>query len=146
MCLVYAGVLVLFALAVGFLFMSHMEHILGGLYAASGMTDPGAFVTRHLVTNASLHIFVAPLIALAVGGVSALACVLLRSVPRGTAIALSVVSAMLFVAGATSIKFAESLAHAQRPPFIQFGLAALAITLASAHPLIAAARRRPVSA
>lgn len=144
--LVYAGVLVLFALAVGFLFMSHMEQMLGGLYVASGMTDPGAFVTRHLVTNASSHIFVAPLIALAVGGVSALACVVLRSVRRGTAIALSAISAMLFVAGATSIQIAGSLARAQRPPFIQFGLAALAITLASAHPLLAAARRRRVSA
>jgi hypothetical protein len=144
--LVYAGVLVVFALALGFLFMSHMQQILGGLYEASGMNDPGAFVTRHLVTNASSHIFVAPLIALAVGGVSALACVLLRSVPRGTAIVLSVVSAMLLVAGATSIQIGESLARAQRPPFIQFGLTALAITLASAHPLLAAVRRRRVSA
>ena len=110
------------------------------------MNDPGAFVTRRLVTNASTHIFVAPLIALAVGGVSALACVLSRSVARGAAIALSVGSAMLFVGGATSIRIAESLARAQRPPFIQFGLTALAITLASAHPLLAAVRRRRASA
>src|SRR5438093_3937670 len=34
--LVYAVVLVVFALALGFAFMPHMEHILRGLYTASG--------------------------------------------------------------------------------------------------------------
>jgi hypothetical protein len=110
------------------------------------MNDPEAFVTRHLVTNASSHIFIAPLIALVVGAVSALAYLLLRSVDRRTAIALSVVSVILFVAGIVSIQVAESLTRAQRPPFIQFGLAALAITLASAHPLLTAVRGRRTSA
>src|SRR5206468_9722291 len=114
--LVYAVVLVVFALALGFAFMPHMEHILRGLYTASGMNDPEAFVTRHLVTNASSHIFIAPLIALVVGTVTALACLLLRSVRHDTAIALSVVSVLLFVAGAMSIRAAETLARAQRPP------------------------------
>ena len=86
--LVYAGVLVAFALALGFGFRPHMERILGGLYAASGMTDPAAFVTPHLVTNASSHLFSAPLIALAVGAVSASACLLLRSIQRRTALVL----------------------------------------------------------
>src|SRR5712691_10980969 len=83
--LVYAGVLVVFALAVGFAFMPHMEHILAGLYAASGMSDPQAFVTRHLVTNASSHIFVAPVIALVIGALGGLGYLLLRSVRRRTA-------------------------------------------------------------
>lgn len=139
--LVYASVLVMFALGVGFAFMPHMEHILAGLYAASGMSDPEAFVTRHLVTNASSHIFIAPLIALVVATINALACLLVWSVRRDTAIALGVVSVLLFVAGAMSIRVAESMARAQRPPFIQFGLAALAITLSSAHPLFVAVRR-----
>ena len=65
--LVFASVLVAFALAFGFVFMAHMERILRVVYAASGMTDPEAFVTRHLVTNASSHIYVAPLLALVVG-------------------------------------------------------------------------------
>jgi hypothetical protein len=144
--LVYAGVLVVFALAVGFAFMPHMVHSLAGLYAASGMSDPEAFVTRHLVTNASSHIFIAPTIALVIGAVGGLACLLLRSVRRRTAIALSGASVILFVAGAMSIHVAESLPRAQRPPFIQFGLAALAITLASAHPLLVAVRAQRTEA
>jgi len=118
--LVYAGVLVVFALAVGFAFMPHMVHSLAGLYAASGMSDPEAFVTRHLVTNAASHIFIAPTIALVIGALGGLACLLLRSVRRRTAIALSGASVILFVAGAMSIHVAESLPRAQRPPFIQF--------------------------
>jgi hypothetical protein len=138
--LVYAAVLVVFAFVLGFIFMPHMEHILAVVYASSGMTEPSAFVTRHLLTNASSHIFIAPLIALVIGAVSAVACLLLKSVRPRTAIVLSVVGLTLFVAGVASIRVATSLACAQRPPFIQFGLAALAITLASAHPLFAAAR------
>jgi hypothetical protein len=144
--MVSTAVLVACALTIGFVFMPHMQQILSAAYTASGMTDPESFVIRHEVDNASLHLFLAPGIALLVGGLSACACSLLRSVPRQTAIALGVGSLLVFAAAIASIRVAISQPRAQRPPFIMFGLGSFAVTLASAHPLVAAIRRsrRPV--
>ena len=136
-----AAVLVACALTIGFVFMPQMQQVLSAPYAVSGMTDPESFVTRHLVSNASSHLFIAPVVALLVGGLSALACSLLRSVPRQTAMALGVGSLLVFAAGVASIRFATSQPRAQRQPFIMFGLGSLAVTLASAQPLVAAIRR-----
>jgi len=143
---VYSAVLVAFALVIGLAFMPHMERILAGPFATSGMSDPDAFVARRLATNASSHLFIAPLIALVVGAAGALAHSLLRSVRPRTAIILNLANVMLFSAGVAAIRIATTLTRAQRPPFIQFGLGALLIALASAHPLLAAARRRRGSA
>jgi hypothetical protein len=144
--MVSTALLVACALAIGFVFMPHMQQILSAAYTASGMTDPESFVTRHEVGNASSHLFVAPVIGLLVGCLSAGACSLLRSVRRQTAIALGAGSLLVLAAAIASIRFATSQPRAQRPPFIMFGLGSLAVTLASAHPLVAAIRRsrRPV--
>ncbi|PYR94175.1 MAG: hypothetical protein DMF84_06395 [Acidobacteria bacterium] len=53
-----------------------------------------------------------------------------------------IVSIRLFVAGVASIRAATSLPRARRPPFIEFGLLAIGLPLASAHPLLVAARRK----
>jgi hypothetical protein len=144
--MVSTAVLVACALTIGFVFMPHMRQVLSAAYTASGMTDPESFVIRHEVGNASAHLFIAPVIAFVVGGLSACACSLLRSVPRETAIALGAGSLLVFAAAIASIRLASSKPRAQRPPFILFGLGSLAVTLASAHPLVAAIRRsrRPV--
>ena len=139
--MVSTALLVACALAIGSVFMPHMQQILSAAYSTSGMTDPESFVIRHEVGNASSHLFIAPVIGLLVGGLSAGACSLLRSVPRQTAIALGVGSLLVFAAAIASIRFATSQPRAQRPPFIMFGLGSLAVTLASAHPLVAAVRR-----
>jgi hypothetical protein len=47
---------------------------------------------------------------------------------------LGVASLLVFAAAIASIRFATS----QRPPFIMFGLGSHAVTLSSAHPLVAA--------
>jgi hypothetical protein len=139
--MVSTALLVVCALTIDFVFISHMQEILSAAYTASGITDPESFVIRHEVGNASSHLSIAPVIALLVGGLSAGACSLLRSVPRHTAIALGVASLLVFAAAIGSIRFATSQPRAQRPPFIMFGLGSLAVTLASAHPLVAAIRR-----
>jgi hypothetical protein len=144
--MVSVAVRVACALTIGFVFMPHMQQVLSAAYTSSGMTDPESFVIRHEVGNASSHLFLAPVIGLLIGGLSASACSLLRSVPRQTAIALGVGGLLIFAAAIASIRFATSQPRAQRPPFIMFGLGSLAVTLASAHPLVAAIRRsrRPV--
>jgi hypothetical protein len=136
----YAAVLVACALAMAFTFMPHMQRILAPLYSTSGMQNPQAFVVRHEVGAAGQHLSLVPAIASFVGSVSGVACLFLISIRRQTALVIGIVAMLVFAAGVVSIRFATSLERTQRPPFIMFGLAALAVTLASAHPLFIAIR------
>jgi hypothetical protein len=138
--IMYAAVLVAGALAIGFTFMPHMQRILGPLYSTSGTQDPRAFVVRHEVGAAGMHLSLVPAVASFVGLVSGVACWILSSVRRQTALVMSIMATLVFAAGVGSIRIATSLERAQRPPFILFGLAVLAVTLASAHPLFLASR------
>ena len=140
--MVMAILLIVFALAVGFAFMPHMENVLSTPYAASGMTDTRAFVTQHLISSAASHLFIAPAIAVFVGAVSAAAFQLLASLGRRVAMLLGCAALLLLIAGAASLRHATSLARSERPPFIDFGLASLAVALVSAHPLVLAFRQR----
>jgi hypothetical protein len=115
--MMYAAVLVACALTIGYTFMPHMQQILAPLYSTSGMQDPQF-----------------------VGLVSGVTCLFLNSMRRQAALVISMVAMLVFAAGVESIRFAASLERAQRPPFVVFGLAALAVTLASAHPLFLAIR------
>ena len=89
---------------------------------------------------AGQHLFLVPAIASFVGLVSGVACLFLSSIRRRAALAIGIVAALIFFAGLVSIGVATSLERAQRPPFVMFGLAALAVTLASAHALFIAIR------
>jgi hypothetical protein len=73
---------------------------------------------------------------------SAAAFSVLASLDRRTAILLACLSVLALVGGVIAIRHASNLVRDDRPPFIDFGLASLAITLVSAHPLILAIRRR----
>ena len=139
--MVMAIVLVTTALGIGFLSMPRMERILAEPFAASGMTDARSFVALHLTSAASEHLFVAPTIAAVVGGLSALVFSLLRHLRRRTALVFALGAAALLIGGVMSIKHASMIARSDRPPYIQFGLAAIAVTLVSAHPLMIVIRR-----
>jgi hypothetical protein len=138
--MMYAALLVACALAIAFTFMPHMQRILAPVYSTSGMQAPPAFVVRHEVGVAGEHLFLVPVIASFVGLVSGVACRFLTAMRRQAAVAISIVAMLVFAAGVASIRFATALERAQRPPFVLFGLAALAVTLASAHPLFIAIR------
>jgi hypothetical protein len=138
--MVYAALLVACALAMAMACMPHMQRIFAPAYSASGMQDPQAFVVRHEVGAAGEHLFLVPVVASFVGLVSGVACLFLISMSRQAVLVISIVAMLLFAAGVVSIRFATSLERAQRPPFVLFGLAALAVTLASAHPLFIAIR------
>jgi hypothetical protein len=138
--MMYAAVLVACALAVAFTFMPHMQRILAPSHGTSGIPAPEAFVVRHEVGAAGEHVFIVPAIASFVGLLSGAACLFLASIRRRAALAIGIVAPLVFAVGVVSIRFAASLERAQRPPFILFGLAALAVTLASAHPLYVAIR------
>jgi hypothetical protein len=138
--MMYAAMLVASALAIAFVVMPHMQRILAPVYSTNGPQAPQAFVVRHEIGAAGEHLFLVPAIASFVGLVSGVACFFLTSITRQAALMISIVSTIVFVAGVASIRFATSLERAQRPPFLVFGLAALAVTLASAHPLFIAIR------
>jgi hypothetical protein len=138
--MMYAAVLVACALAIGFTFMPHMQRILAPVYSTSGEQASRVFVVRHEVGAAGEHLFIVPAIASFVGLISGVACLSLVSIRRRAALAITIVATLVFAAGVVSVRFASSLERAQRPPFIMFGLGALAVTLASAHPLFVAIR------
>ena len=143
--MVMAILLVVFALGVGFAFMPHMERVLSAPYAASGMADARAFVAWHLVGSASSHLFIAPVIAVFVGMLSAAAFHVLARLERRVASLAAGAALLLLVGGGASLGHASALERSQRPPFIDFGLASLVIALVSVHPLVVALRhpRRP---
>jgi hypothetical protein len=138
--MMFAATLVACALAIAYIFMPHMQGILAPVYSASGMQAPQAFVVRHEVGAAGEHLLIAPAVASFVGLLSGAACLLLRSIRRQAALVMSIVATLVFAAGVVSIRHAASLERAGRPPYIMFGLAALAVTLATAHPLFIAIR------
>jgi hypothetical protein len=131
---------IVFAFLVGLMFMPHMERFLAPAFAVSGMTDQSAFVIRNMFDSAFAHLFVAPITAVIVGITSGMACAMLRSTPRQTAMVLGFLNIALFSAGIASLQWASSMERSARPPFIMFGLSALGVTLASAYPIIVAIR------
>lgn len=143
--MVYAGALVASALAIGFVFMAHMERILAPLYETSGMHDSQSFVVRNHMGIAGEHLLLVPLVAVLVGVVSGVACRLFASIKRQAALAVAIVAVLVFGAAIASLRVASFLERHQRPPFVAFGLIGLAVTLASAPALFTAIRHRPES-
>jgi hypothetical protein len=139
--MVMAILLVVFALGVGFAFMPHMETALSTPYRASGIADQRAFVARHLVSSASSHLLIAPVIAVFVATLSAVAFQVLARLDRRISSFVASATSLLLVGGSASLRHASSLERSQRPPFIVFGLVSLAIALVSVHPLVVALQR-----
>jgi hypothetical protein len=132
---------IVFAFAVGLIFMAHMERFLAPAFAVSGMTDPSAFVIRNMFDSAFARLFVAPIAAVIVAIASGMACAILRYARRQTAMLLGFLNVVLLGAGIASLQWASYMERPARPPFIMFGLCALGVTLASVYPLIVAIRR-----
>ncbi len=144
--LVSAVLSLVYGYATGLLFMPHMQHILRGVFAQSGMTDPQAFVVRNTLDSGASHALLAPVVAAAFGLAGGLARAMLGSVRRGVAMALGGFAILLAGAGLAAIRFASSLNRPDRPPYIMFGLFALGVTMACAHPVLTAIRRRATTA
>jgi hypothetical protein len=126
---------------IALLFMPHMQNVLQGAQAQSGITDSQAFVIFNTLVSGSAHVLLAPLVALIFGFTGGCARSILRPVPRNIAAVLLVFELLLAVAGLFAIRFASSLNRPERPPYIMFGLLALGVTMASAHPVITAIRQ-----
>lgn len=128
--------------AIAVLFMPRVQHILQVAYAQSRMTDPQAFVIQNTLNSGAAHMLLAPLMAVIFGFTSGVAGFFLASIRRGVAIALAVFALFLVVAGLAAIRHASLLNRPDRPPYIMFGLLALGITMATAHPVLVTIRRQ----
>jgi hypothetical protein len=106
------------------------------------MTDPQAFVIQNTLSSGAAHALLAPIIALVFGCAGGIAGALLDSIQRRMAIALGIGELLLVTAGLGAIRFASALNRSERPPYITFGLLAFGITMACAHPVLMALRRR----
>lgn len=140
--LVSVVVTLVYGFSTSLLFMPHMQRILEGDFAQSGMTDSRAFVVQNTLNAASSHLLLVPCIAVLFGFAGGFGCMLLRPVRRSIAVSLGVFELLLVGLGLASIHFASSLNRADRGPFIMGGLLALGIALSCAHPVCAAMRRK----
>jgi hypothetical protein len=132
--------LMLFGMTLTLLYMPHMQVVLAGDFAASGMTDPRAFVVRNLIDAASSHLLIAPGVAAIAGIFSTLIGVMLRSIGRRTLALLACSEVLVLAVGIMAIRFASSLDRSARPPYIMCGLLALGGALAAAYPVASAIR------
>ncbi len=136
----------LFGFALGALFMPHMQQILAGAYAHSGMSDPRAFVIRNTVYSASTHLLLAPLLAVVFGIIGGYACACLGMLRPAAAKVIRCLEVGVLFVGIAALRYASLLARSDRPPFVMTGLLALGIAMACAHPVFTAIRRPAATA
>jgi hypothetical protein len=94
-------------------------------------------VLANAVTGSWQHWLFAPILAVIFSGLGALCEAKLRNYSRTVALYISSVAAVFFAAGLTLLIYASGLPRANRPPFVMFGMLALATTLAAAYSIVA---------
>ena len=114
-----AAILVVYAIAIG---------------AARG--EPLSF--QAIVRTGGIHLGGSVLVGFAIGLVSGSTAAALRRASRATAMGAVVGLVLLLAAGLSAIAHATRLERSARPPFIMFGLPAVAIALAVAAPAFTA--------
>ena len=110
-----AAILVVYAMAVG---------------VARGEPLP----VQAIVSTGGLHLGGSVLVGFAIGLVSGSTAAALRRASRAMAIGAAVGLVLLLAAGLSAIAHATGLERSARPPFIMFGLPAVAVALAVAPP------------
>jgi len=131
--MISASATVLYALSLGLMFMSRMQHVLNG---------PPSLVVRNMLDGAMSHLLLAPVVAIGAGAATGLAYFIVRSVRRRTAVMLTAGAALVCGGGITALRVASTLPRSDRPPYVMLGLLALAIGLTSLAALFAAVRRQ----
>ncbi len=131
------GVLILlsFALALNLAFEAHAVAWLHEAFAASGMSDPGAFVARNSLEAASEILVRLPIAALVLSFSGSLSNAWVTTWPRVFAVVAAWFTPLIFLVGAASLWYADSLERAARAPFVMAGLLCASIALCAAHPI-----------
>lgn len=111
-------------------------------FAASGMNDPGGFIVRNTLETASEALVRMPAAALFLSLLGALANASISKRPRTAVIMIFCSAALMFIGGACSLWYANSLSRSARPPFVLTGVLLASISLSAAHPIWSALRQR----
>jgi hypothetical protein len=141
-CAVVALLMLLsFAFASNLVFEALAESRLQEAFAASGMSDPGAFLVKNSLEAGSEHLVRMPALALLLSILGGVANAVVTGRSRRITFALASVTPLMFVLGAFALWYASSLERAARPPFVIVGALAAAVALSAIHPIWSALRR-----
>jgi hypothetical protein len=128
-------ILLSFALTLNLAFEAHSAAWLHEAFVASGMSDPGAFVARNALESASEILVRLPIAAFVLSVSGSLSNAWITRWPRFLAVLAACFTPFIFVAGAASLWYADSLERAARPPFVMAGVLTAGIALCGAHPI-----------
>jgi hypothetical protein len=124
-----------FAFTLNLVFERHATAWLHESFAASGMSDAGAYVVRNALKAASEILVRIPIAALVLAICASVSTAWITKWPRPVTIFAASFTPLLFVAGVACLWYLDSLARADRPPFVLAGLMMTGIALSGAHPL-----------
>jgi hypothetical protein len=109
------------------------------IYAiAVGVARGEPLSLQAVVSTGGTHLGGSVLVGFAIGLVSGSTATALRQASRATALSTAVGVVLMLAAGLSAIAHATGLERSARPPFIMFGLPAVAIALAVAAPAYSA--------
>ena len=109
--------------------------------AASGLTDPGAFLVKNMLDAASEGLIRMPVFALFLSFTGVIANAWFSKTSPRTARAAMFIAPVMFLAGASALWHANSLERSARPPFVMAGVALAGLSLCSAHAIWSAFHR-----
>jgi len=123
-----------FALTANLLFGAHVLARLHDAFMASGMSDSGAFLVRNSLEASSELLLQMPIASLLMSLAGSLfsAWIALHSRRLATLIAWAALA--VFVSGAVTLWYADSLPRDSRPPFVLTGAMAASLALCSLYP------------
>jgi hypothetical protein len=128
-------ILIPIALVLNFAFDARAELPLKEPFAASGLSDPGAFLERNSLEAASEGLVRMPVLALLLSLIGALADAWIFQWSRSVALAGGWIAPLLLVMGAAALWYANSLERSARPPFVIAGVLLAGVALSAAHPI-----------
>jgi hypothetical protein len=141
-CAVVATLILLsVALVVNIAFETRAELPLQAPFAASGISDPGAFLERNSLEAASEALVRMPVLALFLSLLGALENAWIARWSRSAAHAGVWIAPLVFVMGAAALWYADSLERSARPPLVIAGVLLAGVALSAAHPIWSALRR-----
>lgn len=142
-CAVVATLIMLSAgLASNLVFEVRAELPLTEPFAASGMSDPGAFLVRNSLEAAGEVLVRLPVLALVLSliGASENAWITHRS--RSATLIIAWIAPLALILGAAALWYADSLERSTRPPLVMVGVLLCSVSLSAAHPIWSALRHR----
>jgi len=130
-----------FAFSLNLAFEARAESRLQEAFAASGMSDPGAFLVKNSLEAASEALVRMPALALFLSCIGCFVNAWITGRARSMALAVAWLTPVMFVTGTAALWHASSLERAARPPFVVAGVLLAGVALSGAHPIWSVLRR-----